>query len=73
VEEACAIHYNNAEPIVKVWIEYLSYLSRVTNFSDTKKKEILRKNFNFAWDSLGRMYGSLEYTKFGDGNEGRRL
>jgi squamous cell carcinoma antigen recognized by T-cells 3 len=87
LEEACAIQYNNAEPIVKVWIEYLSYLSRVTNFSDDKEKEILRKNFNFAWENLGRLYGNLadcdceilkfwgrlEYTKFGDGNEGRRL
>lgn len=87
LEEACTIQYNNPEPIVKIWIEYLSYLARVTNFSEDKEKEILRKNFNLAWDSLGRTYGSLadcdceilkfwgrlEYTKFGDGNEGRRL
>ena len=87
LEDACSIQYNNAEPIVKVWLEYLSYLSRVTNFSDDKEKEILRKNFNLAWDSLGRTYGNLadcdceilkfwgrlEYTKLGDGNEGKRL
>lgn len=87
LEEACAIQYNSAEPIVKIWIEYLSYLARVTNFSDDAEKEILRKNFNLAWDTLGRQFGNLadcdceilkfwgrlEYTKFGDGNEGRRL
>lgn len=87
LEEACTIQYNNAEPIVKVWIEYLSYLARVTNFSDEKEKEILTNNFNLAWDTLGRIYGNLadsdceilkfwgrlEYTKFNDGNEGRRL
>jgi len=87
LETACAIQYNNAEPIVKVWLEYLSYLVRATNYSDEKEKEILRKNFKLSWDSLGRQYGDLadcdceilrfwsriEYTKFEDSNQGKQL
>ena len=87
LEIACAIQYNNAEPIVKVWLEYLSYLVRVTNFSDDKEKEILRSNFNLAWNTLGWQYGNLadcdceilkfwgrvEYTKLEDGNQGKQL
>lgn len=87
LETACAIKYNNAEPIVKVWLEYLTYLVRVTNFSDDKEKEVLRSNFNLAWNTLGWQYGNLadcdceilkfwgrvEYTKLGDANQGKQL
>lgn len=87
LEVACAIQYNNAEPIVKVWLEYLSFLVRITNFSDEKEKEILRKNFNLAWNTLGWQYGNLadcdceilkfwgrvEYTKLDDGDQGKQL
>lgn len=87
LETACAIQYNNAEPIVKVWLEYLSYLVRVTNFGDEKQKEILRNNFNLAWNTLGWQYGNLadcdceilkfwgriEYTKLDDCNQGKQL
>ncbi|CRL07305.1 CLUMA_CG020283, isoform A [Clunio marinus] len=87
LETACAIQYNNAEPVVKVWLEYLSYLVRVTNFQDNDEKEVLRKNFNLAWNTLGWQYGNLadceceilkfwgrvEYEKFEDGNQGKQL
>lgn len=87
VEQACAIQYNSAEPIVKIWLEYLSYLNRVTNYADDKEKEILRKNFNLAWNTLGWQYGNLadcdceilkfwgriEYTKLEDINQGKQL
>jgi squamous cell carcinoma antigen recognized by T-cells 3 len=87
LEQACTIQYNNAEPIVKIWIEYLTYLVRVTNFADEKEKEVLRKNFNLAWNTLGWQYGNLadcdceilkfwgriEYTKLEDVNQGKQL
>lgn len=87
LETACAIQYNNAEPIVKVWLEYLSYLVRITNFAEEKEKEILRNNFNLAWNTLGWQYGNLadcdceilkfwgriEYTKLDDCNQGKQL
>lgn len=87
LEDAIAIKYNSAEPIVKIWIEYLSYLVRVTDFSDEKHVEILRKNFDSSWENLGRLYGSaadteceilrfwgtVEYTKLKDANQGRQL
>lgn len=87
LEQACTIQYNNAEPIVKIWLEYLTYLVRVTNFADDKEKEILRNNFNLAWKNLSWQYGSLadceceilkfwgriEYTKLEDTNQGKQL
>lgn len=87
VEQACANQYNSAEPIVKIWLEYLSYLNRVTNYADDKEKEILRKNFDLAWNTLGLQYGNLadcdceilkfwgriEYTKLEDINQGKQL
>lgn len=87
LEQACAIQYNNAEPIVKVWLEYLSYLVRITSFTDEKEKEVLRSNFNLAWNSLGWQYGNLadcdceilkfwgrvEYAKLDDVNQGKQL
>lgn len=87
LEQACTIQYNNAEPIVKVWLEYLSYLVRVTNFEDEKETEILRNNFNLGWNTLGRQYGDLadcdceilkfwgriEYTKLKDSSQGKQL
>lgn len=87
LEQACAIQYNNAEPIVKVWLEYLSYLVRITSFTDDKEKEVLRNNFNLAWNTLGRQYGILadcdceilkfwgrvEYAKLDDANQGKQL
>lgn len=87
LEQACAIQYNNADPIVNVWLEYLSYLVRITNFSDEKEKEVLRNNFDLAWNTLGWQYGALadcdceilkfwgriEYTKLDDSNQGKQL
>lgn len=87
LEKACTIQYKSAEPLVKIWIEYLSYLIRNTNFEDEKQKEILRSNFELAWNTLGWTFGSLadcdceilklwgiiEYSKFNDQNQGKEL
>lgn len=87
LETACAIQYKTPEPIVKVWMEYYTYLSRVTNYQDEKQVEILRNNFNLGWNNLGQRYGNLadseceilkfwgrlEYTKLNDNNQGRQL
>lgn len=87
LEEAVLVPYNSPEPIVKIWLEYLTFLARVTSYSDEKQVEILRNNFNLAWDSLGRQYGNLadcdceilkfwsriEYTKVKDYAQGKQL
>lgn len=87
LETATQIQYNNPEPLVKVWIEYLTYLTRMTNFNEEKEVEILRNNFNLCWNSLGWQYGSLadcdceilkfwgrvEYSKTKDINQGKQL
>lgn len=87
LETACTIEYNSPEPMVKVWMEYLSYLVRVTDFKQEKEVDILRNNFNLGWTALGRQWGLLadpdceilkfwgrvEYTKFEDHMEGKQL
>lgn len=87
LEEACLVKYSSAEPITKIWIEYLSYLVRITDYSEEKQVEILRSNFDLAWKNLGYQYGSeadaeceilrfwgcVEYTKMKDVNQGRQL
>lgn len=87
LEEASQIQFNSPEPLVKVWIEYLSCLARITNFKEEKEVETLRNNFNLGWNSLGWSYGSLadpdceiikfwgrlEYTKMKDFSQGKQL
>lgn len=87
LEKACTIQYKSSDPLVKIWIEYLSYLIRTTNYEDEKQKEILRSNFDLAWNSLGWTFGSLadcdceilklwghaEFTILNDQNQGIRL
>lgn len=58
-EQALAAGFNTPEPLVSIWLEYLSYLRRNTNFTIDKEAEILRANFTLAWDSLGRQFGVL--------------
>lgn len=87
LEDATSLQFNSPGPIVKVWIEYLSYLTRITNFKEEKEVEVLRKNFNLAWNNLGWQYGNLadcdceilrfwgrvEYSKINDANQGKQF
>jgi len=87
LEQATQTQYKTPDPLVKVWIEYLTYLVRSTNFNDEKETEILRNNFNLAWNSLGWQFGNLadcdceilkfwgriEYSKLNDHNQGKQL
>lgn len=44
---------------VNLWLEYLSFLRRATNYKEEKECEILRKNFKLCWDTLGKQWGVL--------------
>lgn len=58
-EFALAAGFQTPEPLVTIWLEYLSYLRRNTSYSSEKEVEILRATFSLAWDSLGRQFGVL--------------
>lgn len=87
LEQATQIQYKSPDPLVKVWIEYLTYLVRVTDYKEEKETEILRNNFNLAWNSLGWQFGNLadcdceilkfwgriEYSKLNDHSQGKQL
>lgn len=87
LEKACTIQYKSADPLTKIWMEYLSYLIRNTNYKDEKEKQILRSNFDLAWNTLGWSFGSLadcdceilklwghiEYSKLNDQSKGKEL
>uniref|UniRef100_A0A336LAX3 CSON007542 protein n=1 Tax=Culicoides sonorensis TaxID=179676 RepID=A0A336LAX3_CULSO len=87
LEEATVAGFQTPEPIVSIWLEYLTYLARKTDFQKDNERENLRKNFQFAWDTLGRDWGALadpqckilqywsklEYGKLGSAVKGRDL
>ncbi|XP_058449603.1 squamous cell carcinoma antigen recognized by T-cells 3 [Malaya genurostris] len=87
MEEVATVEFQAPEPAVKVWLEYLTYLRRHADFEDEKERDILRSNFELAWNQLGRTWGELadpeckilqfwgrlEYGQLGDLIKGRDL
>ncbi|XP_053680070.1 squamous cell carcinoma antigen recognized by T-cells 3 [Anopheles nili] len=87
MEDVASAGLQTPEASVKVWLEYLTYLRRVTDMSSEKEKEILRANFDLAWNQLGRtwgvaadsqckilqFWGRLEYEALGEPSKGRDL
>lgn len=72
------------ESYLNVWLEYIAYLRRNTNFSDEKEIENLRANLNLSWESLERIYadpycellkmwGRLEYGQLQNVSKGKEL
>jgi hypothetical protein len=61
-EEAYATEYRSPNPQVKLWLHYLSFMSRHTDYSNEDKKDTLRNCFKYAWDSLGKQWGDLADT-----------
>ncbi|XP_039447555.1 squamous cell carcinoma antigen recognized by T-cells 3 [Culex pipiens pallens] len=59
MEEVATVEFQAPEPAVKVWLEYLTYLRRHADFENEKEREILRSNFELAWNQLGRTWGEL--------------
>lgn len=87
MEEVATVEFQAPEPAVKVWLEYLTYLRRHANYEDEKERDILRSNFELAWNQLGRTWGEmadpeckilqfwgrLEYGSLKDPLKGREL
>ncbi|EAT35911.1 AAEL011961-PA [Aedes aegypti] len=87
MEEVATVEFKAPEPAVKVWLEYLTYLRRHCHLEDEKERDILRSNFELAWNQLGRTWGEmadpeckilqfwgrLEYGSLGDPLKGREL
>uniref|UniRef100_A0A182T4X0 RRM domain-containing protein n=1 Tax=Anopheles maculatus TaxID=74869 RepID=A0A182T4X0_9DIPT len=87
MEDVASAGLQTPEASVKVWLEYLTYLRRVTDFKSEKERDILRANFDLAWNQLGRtwgvladpqckilqFWGRLEYEALGEPSKGRDL
>ncbi|XP_052901947.1 squamous cell carcinoma antigen recognized by T-cells 3 [Anopheles moucheti] len=87
MEDVASAGLQTPEASVKVWLEYLTYLRRVTDFTSEKERDILRANFDLAWNQLGRtwgvladpqckilqFWGRLEYEALGEPSKGRDL
>ncbi|XP_050068573.1 squamous cell carcinoma antigen recognized by T-cells 3 [Anopheles maculipalpis] len=87
MEDVASAGLQTPEASVKVWLEYLTYLRRVTDFASEKERDILRANFDLAWNQLGRtwgvladpqckilqFWGRLEYEALGEPSKGRDL
>lgn len=86
-EFALAAGFHWPEPVVTIWLEYLSYVRRTTNYDKENEIEMLRATFTLAWDTLGRqfgekadqtcellqMWGRLEYGPLNDLAKGKEL
>ncbi|XP_061387180.1 squamous cell carcinoma antigen recognized by T-cells 3 [Musca vetustissima] len=59
LESAAVAGFQTPEPAVTVWLEYLTYLRRHTDWTDPDECDIIRKNFNLAWTILGQQWGVL--------------
>ncbi|XP_058062815.1 squamous cell carcinoma antigen recognized by T-cells 3 [Anopheles bellator] len=87
MEDVASAGLQTPEASVKVWLEYLTFLRRYTDFESEKERDILRANFDLAWNQLGRtwgvladpqckilqFWGRLEYDAFREPNKGRDL
>ncbi|XP_067640903.1 squamous cell carcinoma antigen recognized by T-cells 3 isoform X2 [Eurosta solidaginis] len=87
LESSMSAGFQTAEQSVTVWMEYLTYLRRRTDYENEEECDILRKNFNLAWTILGQqwgvladcnceillLWGRLEYGPLGDVKRGREL
>lgn len=86
-ELALAAGFDWPEPLVTIWLEYLSYVRRTTNYDKETEVELLRATFRLAWKSLGeqfgdkadqqceilQMWGRLEYGPLSDLAKGKEL
>ncbi|XP_065364800.1 LOW QUALITY PROTEIN: squamous cell carcinoma antigen recognized by T-cells 3 [Calliphora vicina] len=59
LETALAAGFQTPEPAVSIWLEYLTYLRRNTDWMNPDECEVLRKNFNLGWTILGQQWGVL--------------
>lgn len=59
LESALAAGFQTPEPTVSIWLEYLTYLRRHTDWMNSDECELLRKNFNLGWTILGQQWGVL--------------
>ncbi|XP_053949499.1 squamous cell carcinoma antigen recognized by T-cells 3 [Anastrepha ludens] len=87
LESAMSAGFQTAESAVTVWMEYLTYLRRHTDYENEDECDILRKNFNLAWTILGQqwgvladcnceillLWGRLEYGPLSDAKRGKEL
>lgn len=59
LEGAVAAGFQTPEPTVLIWLEYLTYLRRHTDWRNENECDTLRKTFNLAWTILGQQWGVL--------------
>lgn len=83
-ESAFEATVSSANAYHTVWIEYVSYLRRNTNFSNDSETFLLRENLALGWDALEtqqadpycellKLWGRLEYTQLHDTARGKQL
>lgn len=87
MDEALRAPFSSPDPHTNLWVEYLTVLRRYTNFDSEEGKDLLRRNFENAWESLSQQWGNLadqngeilklwaalEYSDLGDPGKGKTL
>uniref|UniRef100_A0A1B0GIB1 RRM domain-containing protein n=1 Tax=Lutzomyia longipalpis TaxID=7200 RepID=A0A1B0GIB1_LUTLO len=87
MESALRADFSSPDPITNLWIEYLTILRRHADLQTEEGRDVLRRNFENAWESLSKqwgnladqngeilkLWGTLEYTDLGDAAKGKAL
>lgn len=87
LEEAGTVRFTDPDQNTRIWLEYLAMYRRLTDAAEEKEVELLRKNFDLAWNSLSRQWGDaadrngeilkfqarLEFQILNNPSEGRNL
>uniref|UniRef100_A0A1L8E2V5 Putative squamous cell carcinoma antigen recognized by t-cells 3 n=1 Tax=Nyssomyia neivai TaxID=330878 RepID=A0A1L8E2V5_9DIPT len=87
MESALRADFPSPDPITNLWIEYLTILRRHVDLQSDQGRDVLRRNFENAWESLStqwgnladqngeilKIWGTLEYRDLGDAAKGKSL
>lgn len=84
VENAFTATVDSPQSFLSVWVEYISYLRRNTNFSDRAEVDNLRANLALGWETLEKQYADpycellkiwsrLEYGQLQNVSKGKEL
>ncbi|XP_059611598.1 squamous cell carcinoma antigen recognized by T-cells 3 [Phlebotomus argentipes] len=87
MDDALRAPFSSPDPHTNLWIEYLTILRRHTSTDSEEGRQLLRRNFENAWESLSQQWGNLadqngeilkmwanlEYTDLGDPAKGKSL
>lgn len=60
LEDGLAACSQTPQNTIKLWLDYLTLLRRLTDFKDEESCQFLRKNFTHAWTAIGQQWKDIQ-------------